>query len=62
MITNIKQSESQASMSCDNGVPESTIHVWLKDEEKLHDFLYMVNSADHMKINKVRTAKDPQLD
>ena len=36
-------------MSCDNGVAESTIHGWLKDEQ-LCEFIDIVSSADGMKI------------
>ena len=31
----IKYCESQAIMSCDNGVPDSTVHEWLRDKEIL---------------------------
>ena len=51
-------------MSHDNGVPESTICGWLKDEEKLCDSVDTVNSTDWMKRNKgqrCHNAKDPKL-
>ena len=35
-------------VSRDNGVPQSTIHGWLKDEQKLHDFVDTVDSTDGM--------------
>ena len=39
VIPNVKHTESQASLSCDNGVPESTIHGWLRHEEKLYNLV-----------------------
>ena len=48
----IKCSESQARLSHDNGVPESTIHGWLGDEEKLCDFVHMVDSTDWIKVKE----------
>ena len=45
-------------MSCDNGVPESTIQGWLR--YKVAQFC-RVDSTDRMKKN-ARTAKDQQFD
>ena len=56
VIASIKCSESQANMSSDNGVPESTIHRWLRDEYKLCDFI------DWMKRKKSQNCQRPQLD
>ena len=45
VIASVKHGESQASMSSDNDVPESTIHVsW-----KLCDFADIGNSTDGIK-------------
>jgi len=41
---------------------ESTIRGWLKDEQKLRDFVDTVDSTDGMKRKKARTANDPELD
>ena len=46
VIASFKHGESQASVSCDNGVPEWTIHGWLRDDEKLCDFVHAVDSTD----------------
>ena len=62
MIARVKHGESQANESHENGVPEQTIHGWLKDAENLHNFVVMVDSTDGMKIKKARTAKDSKLD
>ena len=51
-MTSIKHGESQANVSYENGVPESTIHVWLKNKEKLCDFVDMVNVTDQMNRKK----------
>ena len=58
VIASIKWSESLAQVFQDNGVPESTIHGWLKDEEKLHDFVDTVDFCDEMKRKK---ANEPYL-
>ena len=42
VIASVKSGESQANVFHVNGVPESTIHGWLKDEENLCDFIDMV--------------------
>ena len=48
-------------MSHNNGVTQSAIHGWLKDEQKLHDSVDIVDSTDGIK-RKARTANDPELD
>ena len=40
----MEQSESQASVSRDNSVPESAIRGWLWDAEKLSEFVDIVYS------------------
>ena len=63
MVTaRVKCGETQANMSCDNGVLHSTIHGWLREKEKLHDFADTPDSTDWMKRKKARTTKDPQFD
>ena len=62
MRPSTKFSESQANLSRDNGVPESTIHGWLRDEEKSCDFEDVVDSTVWMERKTARNAKDPQLD
>ena len=44
VTTSISRGESQANKSHHNGVPGSTIHSWVRDQEKLHDFVVMVDS------------------
>ena len=46
----------------DNGVPQSTIHDWIKDEQKLRDFVDTIDYTDGMKRKRARTASDPELD
>ena len=47
MHASIKCWKSQASnVYRDIGVPETTIHGWLRDEEKLRDFVDIVDITD----------------
>ena len=62
MIASITHGESQAIMSHNNGVPESTICGWLRDKEKLHDFIDVVNSTDCMKRKTNQNCQNPLLD
>ena len=62
MFGDNKHDESQASMSCDNAVRESTVCRWLKDKEMLCDFVDMVQSSDGINRRKTRTAKEAQPD
>ena len=63
VITRVKGGGfSQASVSRDKGIPESTIRGWIKDEQKLRDFVDTVDSSDGMQRKKARTANDPELD
>ena len=49
MVNKIKHGESQVIVSHDNRVPESTIHGWMRDNEKFDDFVDMVDSTDSTK-------------
>ena len=49
--------------SQDNGVPKQTVRGWLRDEEKLRDFVDLVDSTDRMKRKKAKNCvRDPELD
>ena len=61
VITSAKHGELQAYMFLDNGVLESTIHGWLRDEEKLHAFVDRVDSTDWVKRKKARTVPSLQF-
>ena len=61
VIASINHGEGQAYVSHNKGVTKSTICGSLRDEEKLNDFVYMINSTDSMIRKKVRTVKDLQL-
>lgn len=64
-ITQVKQGQSQAKVSREYGVPESTLCRWLKhvkDESKLCDFVHTVDEIDRMDRKRARTAKNPTLD
>ena len=50
VIASIKWSdETEANLSHDNVVPESTISRWLTDKERLCEFIHIVDSTDLMK-------------
>ncbi len=61
-ITQVKQGQSQARVSREYGVPESTLRGWLKDESKLRDFVHTVDESDGMDRKRARTAENPTLD
>ena len=49
VVARVQNGESQANVSRDNGVPQSNIRSWLKDEQKLRDFVATGDSTDGMK-------------
>ena len=55
VIASIKHGELQANMSCDNAVSKSAIHGWVRDKEKLCDFVDTVDSTEWMKRKKAIT-------
>ena len=61
-VARVRRGESQAKVSRDNGVPESTLRGWLKDEEKLREFSTSLDGSEGLKRKRVKTAKDPELD
>ena len=60
VVTNVKGGVSQASVSRDNGIPESTIRGWIKDEQKLRDFVDSVDSSDGMQRKKNQNCQRPR--
>ena len=63
-IVSVKRCESRDNVSRDNGVPESTIRRWLRDDEKLRDSVDYgrLNWSDENKNKRQNCAKDPQLE
>ena len=61
-VARVRRGESQAKVSRDNGVPESTLRGWLKDEDKLREFSTSLDGSEGLKRKRVKTAKDPELD
>ena len=53
MIFIIKHGKSEANVFPDNGVPESAICGWLRDEHKLCHFVDTVNSTERKKVKTV---------
>ena len=62
IVSRIRNGETQAKVSREAGIPESTLRGWLKEEPKLRQFLEEVDSDDGIKRKRTRTAKDPVLD
>ncbi len=58
----VQNDESEANVSPDNDVPQSTTRWWLKDEQKLRDSVDTVEATDGMRRKKARSPNDPELD
>ena len=61
-VWRVRRGESQAKVSRDNGVPESTLRGWLKDEEKLREFSTSLDGSERLKRKRVITAKGSPQD
>ena len=61
-VERVDKGESQAKVSRDLGVSESTLRGWLKDKEKLHEFLHTVDESDGLNRKRARLANDERLD
>ena len=61
-VDRVRRGESQAKISRDIGVSESTLRGWLKDELKLREFVHSVDETDGLARKRARTAKDTDLD
>ena len=48
-VARVRRGESQAKISRVNGVPESTLRGWLKDEEKLREFSISLDGSEGLK-------------
>jgi len=53
-VERFDKGESQAKVSRDLGVSVSTLLGWLKDKEKLHKFLHMVDQSDGLNRRRAR--------
>ena len=53
--------ESQAKVSRDLGVAESTLRGWLKDENKLREFVHSVDEIGGLARKRARKANDEDL-
>ena len=63
VINSVKHGESQANVSCNNGVPLWTIHGWLRDNEMLNDSVDTIDYTMGWKENnRPNCTNDPQLD
>ena len=62
IVSRIRNGETQAKVSRETGIPESTIRGWLKEEPKLRQFLEEVDSDEGLLRKRTKTAKNPVLD
>jgi len=61
LVQRIRDGESQASISRETGVPESTLRGWLKDQEKLKKFAIETQDIGGLKRKRTTTASDTSL-
>jgi len=61
-VLRIRNGETQAKVSREIGVPESTLRGWLKDEDKLRNFVADLDKEEGLQRKRVRLAADPALD
>ena len=54
--------ETQAKVSRDLGIAESTLQGWLKEKDKLREFLHTVDESDGLNKKRARLANDKNLD
>ena len=47
-IARVHKGETKAKIARDNGVPESTFRGWIKEENKLRDFVAEIDEASGM--------------
>jgi len=51
-VKRVNNGESQAKVLRDIGVSKSTLRGWLKDKEKLREFLHTENESDGLNRNE----------
>jgi len=61
-VLRVRNGESQAKVCRDIGIPESTLRGWLKDEDKLRDFVADLDKDEGLQRKRIRLAADPGLD
>ena len=62
IVSRIRNGETQAKVSREQGIPESTLRGWLKDEGKIRDFTDELDQPEGMARKRARTAQDPVVD
>ena len=62
LIQRVRNGESRAKICRENGIPESTLRGWLKDEDKLRGFVRDLDDDAGLKRKRARTAADPGVD
>ena len=61
-ILRIQNGKTQAKVSKEKGIPESTLRGWLKDESKIRKFADEVDTEVGLSRKRARLAEDPVLD
>lgn len=61
-VDRVRNGESQAKVSRDLGVAESTLRGWIKEETKLRNFVHTIDEGDGLNRKRARLAQDETLD
>ena len=62
IIDRVHKGEARSKVCNELKIAESTFRGWLKDEQKLRDYLHDVDSDEGIKRKRARTANDNELD
>jgi hypothetical protein len=60
IIERVKNGESKVILFCKRGIPEGTIHSWMKEENKLHQSVDSIEDdvgLQRRKLDSVNTVK-----
>ena len=61
-VSRVKNGESQAKVSRDLGMSDSTLRGWIKEELKLREYVHNLDESCGLSRKRARTAKDVDLD
>jgi hypothetical protein len=59
---NEKFVESEASLFCEYGIPEGTVHGWMKEENKLSLFVDSIEDTVGQQNKKIRLCEHGEVD
>ena len=61
-VDRVKKGEAKTKVGRDIGAPESTVRRWVREEDKLRQFIDNIEHDEGLARKKARTAKDSDLD